>query len=532
MSRRRAVQVFGVLLALLLLALGLWVLFFRASEHGSRPSAASTTPTDSAPEVGPGVEAESDAPPGAPDQRERTRVRPADTQSAGDLPRLEVLVTDNGAPVAGARVLVMPELAIRTRKGGDLQKPAAWLAEGRTGADGTATLPFVWYWAIRVVAVSGTRAGVSGRVQPAKTGTSKTETRLAEGVRARGVVVAATDRPVSGAEVSISHVGPWVGMGNRYGNGFTAITDEQGRFDLGTLPIPTGQDGFVMRVRGDGFADLDGELTVGDLRKDPVIIRVSGLVSVRGVVRRRDGGPAVSARVRLLGRETHTDDGGAFAFDNVQAVGGTLHILGRFARASHTTVGPFTEKDNDLGELWLDVSGVIAGTLRHENGDPAPGVRVGAGLNAGDWRWTKTDVLGRFEIFDVAAGEHRIDVKAPARTICVREDATLTATPGDPALELILYAIKRPSGVSVRIVLDPPQREDVAVTFRFGPVRSISMAGFVHMMTAVKEYHFGADGAGEYTVSAHAKGWTGATETVDVPAEGFVDVDLVLTPED
>ncbi|UXI68193.1 carboxypeptidase regulatory-like domain-containing protein [Tahibacter amnicola] len=184
---------------------------------------------------------------------------------------------------------------------------------------------------------------------------------------------------------------------------------------------------------GAATALTPGDFDAGQVHEQQDLIFVSK-GNVRGIVKRHNGSPLDGARVRLCrldDRFTCTDqlpnpdnyaqsaEGGRYLmtgitprdyflfadFPHPQGSGGGRAILGR-ATATVTAGDTWTQ------DVFMEETGSISGIVRDSDGQVVVNARVelhmGANGNGGVQRATVTDTAGRYRLYDLPLGPHRV----------------------------------------------------------------------------------------------------------------------------
>lgn len=227
------------------------------------------------------------------------------------------------------------------------------------------------------------------------------ELRLDPGLKIRGRV-----EPAELAQVSLQLRPESMRLGAgmfMLGGGGEVESAEDGSFELG--PVKPGVV-TVMARAADGRVG-EAEVEVGDAGADGVIIRLEPRVRVSGTLRGTDGQPVAQAQVSLRPRQAHgkrmrltvngremgvdasaTADDGSFEITGLHAGDYEVAIVDRHGDALELREGPVDssegapllavpEHDRDGVALVVDAhSGVIAGTVRTGDGEPAADVWV------------------------------------------------------------------------------------------------------------------------------------------------------------
>lgn len=333
-----------------------------------------------------------------------------------------LVVDEAGRPLAGARVLTLPNPAART---GELamDEKVAW-----TGADGRFALRSLP--ANRLHSVTASLDGFAPATQPADASSGPpVRFQLGRGATAVGRVVDEAGQPVAGAQVVLAPAPvpsvPDAGLGR-----LQAVSDREGRFRIPHVDAGS----FGLQVRREGFAPATpGEVAIPDKAAEAdlgTITLARGSV-IEGVVVDSRGKPVAGANV-----DPEALDGASF----VQAV--TTGLDGRFRFADLPRESRFN--------LWIDRPGFVqrqmseveaptpkplrialveARSLRGQvvdpEGQPVAGAKValtggieglllGGGFAEGSWGSSQatTDADGRFVLDRLPPQEIRIEVRA------------------------------------------------------------------------------------------------------------------------
>jgi hypothetical protein len=313
------------------------------------------------------------------------------------------------------------------------------------------------------------------------------------GTSIRGVAVDPDGQPVPGAEIAAARDGER--------RPARAVSDGSGAFVLPAVPVPDGQEGYLVGVRAEGFAPaLAGDVRPGgpNLR---IVLRRG--VRIRGRVTEPSGAPCAGARVRVAlrfpgvakplgGFEATADEDGRYRFQGLSPVEGTIEATYRGSSSGERPVHP-PATGNETGiDLTIDVGGTLEGTVRGTDGSPLAGVNVSAvPTGKRGATFARTDGQGRYVLrglepvpHDVRAsdpsgrwGEARIPGVTPSRS---GVDAVLSPDPDAPGS----YSFRAvdPAGKPAGVVLvvrfevgepEPmgsgPERHDDAG--RYGPLR-------------------------------------------------------------
>ena len=271
--------------------------------------------------------------------------------------------TDDGTPLAGVAVVAVP---------GPIQMSGAARFHATTDAYGTyrlETLPpgvfllefdgrdHVRIWDRQVVLGEGEELAV--------------DLSLSRGATIRGRVThEETKAPIEGASVVLR------GESARRG----AVTDAEGRYVLQGVPIQEWLP-VSLRFRAPGFGEFEvgiPRIPSGEIEQDVYLLPGR---RARGRVVGRDGRPVRDARVlagaELSGRgdrlSARTDAEGRFELTDLRV--DLRHALLVHAEGHATGVFDFPEAEResleiDLGEIWLERPGTIAGRIRDTEGRP------------------------------------------------------------------------------------------------------------------------------------------------------------------
>ncbi|HSP13661.1 MAG TPA: carboxypeptidase regulatory-like domain-containing protein [Thermoanaerobaculia bacterium] len=289
-----------------------------------------------------------------------------------------------------------------------------------SGPDGT----FKLYSGIpqgRLTAVKrGFAAGLSEALNPASVQKSVTIT-LPRGIEVKGTVVAAGDKPVSGAAVIVMSSATTFGAMPIAASLAAGVidgwvhTDANGSF---SIRLNSGMHDFGVWKRGYASRDI-GSVEVSETM-EPVRVVLEPAVSIRGHVARK-GNPVAGGIVvateqsqRAVG-QAQVGSGGEFVFDSLQPGTYTLQYMNEHTRASKVSEAPATGVVIDLPET-LDIRGRVT-----DSGTGTPIRQFKVTVRGGD-TYDSNDVDdpdGQFEQ-SVGAGELELKISAPGYTTATR----------------------------------------------------------------------------------------------------------------
>ncbi|HEU4727339.1 MAG TPA: sigma-70 family RNA polymerase sigma factor [Kofleriaceae bacterium] len=268
------------------------------------------------------------------------------------------VVSARGAPVAGARVIAVPD------EGGRVHAASArWVAtdrDGRFQIAGLAPGRFLLH------AIGGGLGTSTPQLAIARPATASSELRLVldDAFQIRGRVVMA-GRPVGGARVAALHTGS--------PGGVAALSQADGSFVLsGVTP------GTTLLVARPYEVVSPTSLEVPHAPVDDLVVEVRALATVHGHVTRHGqpvAGATVTAMRPLL--TARTDAGGAFVLEGLAP--GNNAILARDLELRAVSADRrviLTAGEDQAIDLELEHAGQVKGTVVDEEGRPVPGVYV------------------------------------------------------------------------------------------------------------------------------------------------------------
>ncbi|MEM1450197.1 MAG: sigma-70 family RNA polymerase sigma factor [Planctomycetota bacterium] len=318
-----------------------------------------------------GVLADGHAPSLAIDVSDRSRAR-IDLRvalSAAGAPVEGRVVDEDGAPVAGAAVLI------------DAMESEAPLLRTRTDATGRYRFRSVRAGARRLCALAPVHANGRLTIDVGRAPVSGAKITLPRGARIVGRVTDVDGRAVAGAIVYAARRRWWSPPDARHA--VVARTNARGEYELdGVTP---GAVWLTVEAGDRGrFQELCDERVEGDTRVDVTLD--AGLV-LRGTVADDEGAPIGGCEVRCAAegewraRGTRTDAEGRFAFTNCDETAFRLHVV-----EGGVVVAAVTAEPPEPGEGGVLVvvpsaarpTAVFVGALTDADGDPvrATGLRV------------------------------------------------------------------------------------------------------------------------------------------------------------
>ncbi len=345
----------------------------------------------------------------------------------------------------------------------------------------------------------------------------------------RGIVVDGAGSPVEGAEVAAAREGAR--------NPARAVTGADGRF---LLPAASGGEEVLLGVRAPGRAPvLRGGVRPGD--GDLRIVLHPG-TRLRGRVRDGSGAPCAGARVRAVlrfpgvaadlgGFETRTDELGAYSFEGLPAVDGTVQARFHGSSSEPAAVslppGPGEVERDLLVEAGPSLEGVVRGT----EGLPLEGIVVGArNLATGRGPSATTDAEGRFVLRGLDPVPHELDAADPGALRLPA--APRTATPPERGIEIAMAPNPAPPAGATFRVVDAGGGAVTAVrtlTFREGdpvPAGSGSLRA-----DASGLFRTGRLRRGNWRIDLRCAGGTGTTGPFAVEPGEFADLGTIrLSP--
>ncbi|HEY5945886.1 MAG TPA: carboxypeptidase regulatory-like domain-containing protein [Kofleriaceae bacterium] len=309
------------------------------------------------------------------------------------------VVTDDHRPVAGARVLAIPDPSE-----GPHHIASGW---AMSEDDGSFRIPGLSPGHYRLFAAADgliTNAAVDAIVQ-AGTSTRETIIVVSASARVRGHVTMA-GKPVAGATV-IAFAGGSGGPGP-FGPSpsVSALSQDDGSFTLSGVPI--GMVGLGARP----YEVLAPKQLEIKKSIDDVKIEIATLAAIHGKITRK-GQPVADGLVQgpSIGEPVKTDATGAYRAEGLPP--GEVQFFASsaehkaFAIPKNVKVAAGEDK---LVDVELDLAGRVKGIVVDESGKPVPGVYVRLLNDEGDMGESMANAKGEFDAGSMSGGEYRASV--------------------------------------------------------------------------------------------------------------------------
>lgn len=345
-----------------------------------------------------------------------------------------VVVDRQGKPIAGAEVNAEEAAAVGPRA-----FPRQFVTSDDQGAFRIRVMPGKSYTLRAVHArFAPAKLVVAGRLAPLAT-RSGIRLTMEPGLAAFGKVVDGEQKPVAGAELTLSPVEPgaarrFVFLGFPPAESYSAVSAGDGSFQLEHLPAGR----FDLAAKAEGYAPLTVRgLTLGERpeAKDlGTMVLVPGAV-LEGVVVDGKGRPLSGAAVwaqKSAGagmspigdvprdpgvREVRTKSDGRFTLDDLtpgEAVDLSVRLAGYLAGSQPRLAVPH----EGLVRVVLELAARVSGRVVDEASEPVGGATVSvqavggglAGLVAG--RLGTSDAEGRFQVDDLGVGKRTVTAEA------------------------------------------------------------------------------------------------------------------------
>ncbi len=254
----------------------------------------------------------------------------------------------------------------------------------KTDAKGDATIkPVHPGW----VAVQASAAGYAANTGYATIGsagaTGRLTVTLRKGFAVSGRVIDEAGKPIAKARISTAAGawGDWSGNNDRKAD---ISSDEQGKFTLPALPVGTHT---LAAIDGEHAPAQSSPVTVGDrpIANVEIVMKAGGVVA--GKVVDSAGKPVAFAMVRLAGtgqqmwasaRQTTSDKRGEFELRGLTRAKLQARAESDTAASKLVDVDLTTQTASRDVTLTLDVTGSISGTVVDDTGAPVPEVQVNA----------------------------------------------------------------------------------------------------------------------------------------------------------
>ncbi len=362
---------------------------------------------------------------------------------AGGTVEVAVREAHGDQPMAGAEV--------------ELRGTLTW--SGTTGGDGVATLRGVGpTWGALVVRAAGfapaaTMVSIAG--DPAVP--ARFAFALARGAAVRGRVVDDAGAPIAGARVVATSASEPFPVVDPRRDG--VVTDAAGRFEVAALAAGTHR---LTASDGVHAPAASSPLVVDGVHpRTGVELVLAGGGRVTGIVTDAAGAPIAGADIRVVTdghvlwrprRHAFSDAAGRFALGGLPRRPVDVVAAHTSGTSAIVAVDLAATAERELA-LVLDVTGAIEGIVVDRTGQPIGDAAVTAepvatGGVADEAVWSVrgvphavTDPDGRFRFVGLPVAGYQVRAARPgARADALRQGATTTARPGDPALRLVLPA--------------------------------------------------------------------------------------------
>jgi len=220
--------------------------------------------------------------------------------------------------------------------------------------------------------------------------------------------------PVDAAQVAAGSIDPAIPFRT------TAFTDAHGD---ATIP---GARGVALRleVTAPGHGSRAVQVSAGDEKAE---VLLDPAESLTGIVRTTRGGlPVKGAEVTLYTdvgvRRVETDVDGRFQLPDVARGSARLRVRakGRVTSEQVLAIDEASSRTHDVGNVELDLEGIVEGTVVNERGDPVAGARVGKDhvptyvpSTGRDTTFAISDARGRFQLGGLEEGMVSLEAYAP-----------------------------------------------------------------------------------------------------------------------
>ena len=411
-----------VALVALLAALVAWMLWpGRTGEPQLVPSTTPAQPERDGPPLPRVPRGRAEAiPPKPAAEPEKQPDAPAEPAKEETFPFTVTVLSGNGAPAAGASVLLLSD-----DEWGDW---AHELGKAKAGEDGVAALRVPAALA-RVTAWLGAEAHSTRDLVDVKAERGLT-VRLTPAIAIRGRVVRTNGDPAAGAEVTVE-AHPW--FGGDFGLAMKTRTDTLGRFELPPVPregVHPLNPPYVHATTPD-LASGSVEIDPGNPPDEMVVTLLPGF-TIRARILGQDAQPVAGARMHAwAGRQSHavSGDDGRVELPMVRSQPSVVVLRPTGRHVQNPDRGPGQlplipwyvarslgrvdgeNGDVDLGDVTVPAGGPVVGTAVDAAGRAAGRVLVHVYLDDVAVADTVSDESGRFELPEVGPDAHRLYVR-------------------------------------------------------------------------------------------------------------------------
>jgi Carboxypeptidase regulatory-like domain len=303
-----------------------------------------------------------------------------------------------------------------------------------------------WMLWLSLLSVAGCTRGCGETAPAPKTSESGKPGLVGELVRLSGVVLDAAGKPVPSAEIFV-----WP-SGREHSNPSEALTDAQGRFEVGGLVA--GPHELMVQTTGLGVAHLDRVMVPASA----VSIAVEGTgMAIGGIVRSPPRGGSLDRVAVLLGsptlrhpRAVSVDAQGRFVISGMGP--GEYTIRAADDDSASTTARIMIEEGQPVptdSVLQLVPAGSITGRVidLKRNALSAAEVEIRSTPDDDCGEVARADVVGYFATRALPPGTYQVAVKFPGHVI--QQEETVHLTDRSTTLEI---AMARASSISGRVV--------------------------------------------------------------------------------